>query len=169
LPDDRLGEKPDSRTHSRPHPEPAGPLKVRGVNLAELAAGFGGKAKVDSHGKRLQRFFRSFDLDYDDLARFLGGGRHRTGRRRRGLRHPHGVCRHGKRRCRGKGASAQRGAGGHRPGRHQSMEEERGPLTSPQLEFGGVRGKHGHHVFYAPTPLATNDAARLTPLTFLNN
>jgi hypothetical protein len=46
-------------------------LKVRSVNLAELATGFGGKAKVDSHYKRLQRFFRSFDLDYDGLARLL--------------------------------------------------------------------------------------------------
>ncbi len=46
-------------------------LKVRSVNLAELATGFGGKAKVDSHYKRLQRFFRGFDLDYDDLARLL--------------------------------------------------------------------------------------------------
>ena len=28
-------------------------LKVRSVSLAELATGFGGKAKVDSHYKRL--------------------------------------------------------------------------------------------------------------------
>lgn len=46
-------------------------LKVRSVNLAALATGFGGKAKVDSHYKRLQRFFRSFDMDYCDLARLL--------------------------------------------------------------------------------------------------
>lgn len=55
-------------------------LKVRSVNLAELATGFSGKAKVDSHYKRLQRFFRSFEIGYDDLARLLvrigpvGGG-----------------------------------------------------------------------------------------------
>lgn len=55
-------------------------LKVRSVSLAELACGFGGKAKVDSHYKRLQRFFRSFEIGYDDLARLLvrvgpaGGG-----------------------------------------------------------------------------------------------
>jgi hypothetical protein len=55
-------------------------LTVRSVNLAELATGFGGKAKVDSHYKRLQRFFRSFEIGYDDLARLLvrigpvGGG-----------------------------------------------------------------------------------------------
>ena len=46
-------------------------LKVRSVNLAELATGFGGKAKVESHYKRLQRFFRLFEIDYDDLARLL--------------------------------------------------------------------------------------------------
>jgi hypothetical protein len=46
-------------------------LKVRSVNLAELATGFGGRAKTDSHYKRLQRFFRSFELDYDELARLL--------------------------------------------------------------------------------------------------
>ena len=46
-------------------------LKVRSVNLAELATGFGGKAKVDSHYKRLQRFFRSFEIDQGGLARLL--------------------------------------------------------------------------------------------------
>jgi hypothetical protein len=46
-------------------------IKVRSVNLAELATGFGGKAQVASHYKRLQRFFRSFILDYNVLARLL--------------------------------------------------------------------------------------------------
>jgi len=46
-------------------------LKVRSVNLAELVTGFGGRAKIDSHYKRLQRFFRSFELNYDELARLL--------------------------------------------------------------------------------------------------
>jgi hypothetical protein len=46
-------------------------LKVRSVSLAELATGFGGKAKVESHYKRLQRFFRSFEIDQDALARLL--------------------------------------------------------------------------------------------------
>lgn len=46
-------------------------LKVRSVNLAELATGFDGRAKTDSHYKRLQRFFRSFELNYDELARLL--------------------------------------------------------------------------------------------------
>ena len=55
-------------------------LKVRSVSLAELATGFGGKAKVESHYKRLQRFFRGFEIDQDTLARLLvrigpvGGG-----------------------------------------------------------------------------------------------
>ena len=39
---------------------------MRSVNLAELATGFGGAAKVGSHYKRLQRFFRSFEIGYDD-------------------------------------------------------------------------------------------------------
>jgi hypothetical protein len=46
-------------------------IKVRSVNLAELATGFGGSAKIESHYKRLQRFFRSFELDYASLARLL--------------------------------------------------------------------------------------------------
>ncbi len=46
-------------------------FKVRSVSLAELATGLGGKAKVESHYKRLQRFFRSFEIDQDALARLL--------------------------------------------------------------------------------------------------
>ena len=46
-------------------------LKVRSVSLAELATGFGGSAKVESHYKRLQRFFRAFELDQAALARLL--------------------------------------------------------------------------------------------------
>jgi hypothetical protein len=46
-------------------------LKVPSVNLAELATGFGGKAKVESHYKRLQRFFRGFEVDQDSFARLL--------------------------------------------------------------------------------------------------
>jgi|GEM_PF-1308770 len=46
-------------------------FKVRSVSLAELATGFGGKAKVDSHYKRRQRFFRGFEVDQSSLARLL--------------------------------------------------------------------------------------------------
>ena len=46
-------------------------LKVRSVNLAELATGFAGNAKVDSHYIRLQRFFRSFEFNQDDIARLV--------------------------------------------------------------------------------------------------
>lgn len=46
-------------------------LRVRSVSLAELATGFGGQAKVASHYQRLQRFFRSFEVGGDDLARLL--------------------------------------------------------------------------------------------------
>ena len=46
-------------------------LKVCSVNLAELATGFSGEAKVESHYKRLQRFFRSFEVDQAVLAHLL--------------------------------------------------------------------------------------------------
>lgn len=46
-------------------------FKVRSVNLAELAAGFGGKSQAASSYKRLQRFFRRFEIDHDALARLL--------------------------------------------------------------------------------------------------
>lgn len=43
-------------------------LRVRTVNFTELATGFSGKAQVDSHYKRLQRFFRHYELDYAEIA-----------------------------------------------------------------------------------------------------
>lgn len=46
-------------------------LKVRRVSLAELATGFGGQVKVESHYKRLQRFFRAFEINQQALARLL--------------------------------------------------------------------------------------------------
>jgi len=46
-------------------------FKVRSVNLAELATGLGGRTQVDSHYKRLQRFFRSFEIDPDSWAGLL--------------------------------------------------------------------------------------------------
>ncbi len=46
-------------------------LRVKTVNLAELATGFRGHAKTESNYKRLQRFFRHFDLDYQALAKII--------------------------------------------------------------------------------------------------
>ena len=46
-------------------------IKVKTVNLSELALGFGGRALSESHYKRLQRFFRHFDLDYTDIAQVV--------------------------------------------------------------------------------------------------
>jgi hypothetical protein len=46
-------------------------LKVKTVNLKELALGFEGRALVDSHYKRLQRFFSGFELDYHHIARIV--------------------------------------------------------------------------------------------------
>ena len=43
-------------------------LRVKTVNLAEIATGFSGEAKVASHYKRLQRFFRDFELDDESIA-----------------------------------------------------------------------------------------------------
>lgn len=43
-------------------------LKVKTVNLSELCLGFSGKALPESSYKRLQRFFREFELDYAQLA-----------------------------------------------------------------------------------------------------
>jgi hypothetical protein len=46
-------------------------LKVKTVNLKELPLGFEGRALVDSHYKRLQRFFSGFELDYHHIARIV--------------------------------------------------------------------------------------------------
>lgn len=46
-------------------------IKVRSVNLVELATGSGKQAKVVSKDKRLQRCFRTFEFDYDGLAQRL--------------------------------------------------------------------------------------------------
>ena len=44
-------------------------LKVKTVNLAELATGFRHHAKTDSNFQRLQRFFWGFELDYSLIAK----------------------------------------------------------------------------------------------------
>jgi hypothetical protein len=44
-------------------------LRVKTVNLSELAVGFMGKAQTESHYKRLQRFFRDFEIDYSSIAK----------------------------------------------------------------------------------------------------
>ena len=46
-------------------------LRVKTVNLTELATGFRHHAKTDSNVKRLQRFFRSFELDYSLIAKVI--------------------------------------------------------------------------------------------------
>lgn len=46
-------------------------LKVKTVNLSELCLGFGGRALPASSYKRLQRFFRSFNLDPAQLAHLV--------------------------------------------------------------------------------------------------
>jgi hypothetical protein len=44
-------------------------FRVKTVNLSELAVGFRGKAATESHYKRLQRFFREFEVAYDEIAK----------------------------------------------------------------------------------------------------
>lgn len=46
-------------------------MRVKTVNLTELATGFRSQAKTQSSYKRLQRFFRQFDLDYSLVARII--------------------------------------------------------------------------------------------------
>ena len=46
-------------------------LRVKTINLTELATGFRSKAQTDSSYKRLQRFFRNFNLDYAVIARAI--------------------------------------------------------------------------------------------------
>ncbi len=44
-------------------------LRVKTINLVELATGFRSNAKTASSHKRLQRFFRDFDLNYAVIAK----------------------------------------------------------------------------------------------------
>lgn len=46
-------------------------LRVKTINLVELATGFRSNAKTGSSYKRLQRFFRNFDLDYSVIAKVV--------------------------------------------------------------------------------------------------
>jgi hypothetical protein len=43
-------------------------LRVKTINFSELATGFSGQAQTDSHYKRLQRFFRHYEMDYAEIA-----------------------------------------------------------------------------------------------------
>ena len=47
------------------------PIKVRSVNLTEIACAFGGKAHRTSAYRRLQRFFSSYPLSLDEVAHFI--------------------------------------------------------------------------------------------------
>lgn len=46
-------------------------IRVKTVNLVEIATGFRNEVKTDSNYKRLQRFFRKFDLDYASVAKLI--------------------------------------------------------------------------------------------------
>ncbi len=46
-------------------------LKVRSVNLVEIATAFSRKAKKESNYKRLQRFFRFFPIDFSTISKLI--------------------------------------------------------------------------------------------------
>jgi len=46
-------------------------IKVRTVNLVELACAFGGEAKTDSRYKRIKRFFSQFEIDFSLVASWV--------------------------------------------------------------------------------------------------
>ena len=48
-------------------------IRVKTINLAELATGFRTQAKTESSYQRLQRFFSKFDVDYAAIARVIVG------------------------------------------------------------------------------------------------
>jgi hypothetical protein len=43
-------------------------FRVKSVNFRELATAFSGKTQTDSHYKRLQRFFRDYEMDYAEIT-----------------------------------------------------------------------------------------------------
>ena len=43
-------------------------FRVKTVNFSELATAFSGEAQTDSNYKRIQRFFRQYELDYAVIA-----------------------------------------------------------------------------------------------------
>jgi hypothetical protein len=48
-----------------------GLIKVRTVNLVDLASAFEGKATLDSRYKRIKRFFRGFTIDFAVIAKWV--------------------------------------------------------------------------------------------------
>ena len=46
-------------------------LRVKTINLVELATGFRSHGKTQSNYQRLQRFFRNFELDYAAIAKII--------------------------------------------------------------------------------------------------
>ncbi len=46
-------------------------VKVKTDTLSDISLGFGIRALAESSYKRLQRFFRSFEIDYDTIAKIV--------------------------------------------------------------------------------------------------
>ena len=47
-------------------------LKVRTVNLAEIASAFSGSSKIESKYRRIQNFFANYPLEHNDIAKAIG-------------------------------------------------------------------------------------------------
>jgi len=48
-------------------------LRVKNVNLVELATGFNSSAKPESNYKRIQRFLRDFEMNSEDIGKYIFG------------------------------------------------------------------------------------------------
>ena len=46
-------------------------IRVRTINLTEIATAFSGRAQVPSHYRRLQRFFKDFDIHFTLIAQLI--------------------------------------------------------------------------------------------------
>ena len=46
-------------------------MRVKTVNSREIATGFSGKAEVESHYERLQRFFLDFEVNYQSIVQMV--------------------------------------------------------------------------------------------------
>ena len=46
-------------------------IKVRTINLTELACGFSSLASIESRYKRIRRFFKEFTIDFTQLASWV--------------------------------------------------------------------------------------------------
>ena len=46
-------------------------IQVRTLNLVKIAQAFGTEAKINSNYRRIQRFFKGFEINMTDIAKIL--------------------------------------------------------------------------------------------------